>query len=150
MSNSLNIGNTLTPVLEVKELPSPAFEPNGPRFLLLKDTVADITKEGIHITGSAKEVPRTGTIVVCGPACTVARRGDRIAFPPYVGTDISILGQPYLLMEEPEILGWLSHAEPLLGDTKKSRCGNKAPNEFAEDRGTSYKAACERVEGHRV
>jgi chaperonin GroES len=69
---------------------------------------------GIIIPDTAKEKPQHGEVIAVGTGkvlengTTVAmavRKGDRILFGKYSGSDIKIDGEEYLIMREDDILG---------------------------------------------
>jgi chaperonin GroES len=72
------------------------------------------TKGGIIIPDTAKEKPIEGKIVAAGKgkvnddgkvvALTV-KKGDRVLFGKYSGTEIKLDGEDYLIMREEDILG---------------------------------------------
>jgi len=72
------------------------------------------TKGGIIIPDSAKEKPIEGKIVAAGSGKLSddgklvplgVKRGDRVLFGKYSGTEISLEGEEYLIMREEDILG---------------------------------------------
>ncbi len=72
------------------------------------------TKGGIIIPDSAKESPAEGEIVAAGPgkkdeAGKVwpmdVKKGDRVIFSKYAGTEIKVDGGEFLIMTEDDILG---------------------------------------------
>ncbi len=69
---------------------------------------------GIIIPDTAKEKPQQGEVIAVGTGkilengSTVAmavKKGDKILFGKYSGSDIKIDGQEYLIMREDDILG---------------------------------------------
>ncbi|HOD29587.1 MAG TPA: co-chaperone GroES [Syntrophales bacterium] len=74
------------------------------------------TAGGIIIPDTAKEKPQEGKVVAVGPGRTDkdgklipmdVRKGDRILFGKYSGTEIKIDGTEYLIMRVDDILGVL-------------------------------------------
>ena len=72
------------------------------------------TKGGIIIPDSAKESPAEGEIVAVGPgkkddAGKVwpmdVKKGDKVIFSKYAGTEIKVDGNEFLIMTEDDILG---------------------------------------------
>ena len=72
------------------------------------------TSGGIIIPDTAKEKPQEGKVVAVGPGKVDdegkrigmdVKRGDRILFAKYSGTDIKIDGVEHLIMREEDILG---------------------------------------------
>jgi len=72
------------------------------------------TKGGIIIPDTAKEKPIEGKIVAVGKGKVRedgkvqpldVKKGDRILFAKYAGTDVKIEGEEHLIMREDDILG---------------------------------------------
>lgn len=71
---------------------------------------------GIIIPDSAKEKPQQGEVVAVGHGKRLedgkvvpldVKKGDRILFGKYSGSDIKLDGNEYLIMREDEVLGVL-------------------------------------------
>ncbi len=68
---------------------------------------------GIIIPDSAKEKPQEGKIVAVGPGRVEdgkthkldVKKGDKILFGKYAGTEIEIGGEEHIIMREDDILG---------------------------------------------
>ena len=69
---------------------------------------------GIIIPDTAKEKPQEGEVVAVGPGKRLdngsiqdmgVKKGDKILFSKYGGTDVKIDGTDYLIMREDDILG---------------------------------------------
>lgn len=69
---------------------------------------------GIIIPDSAKEKPQEGTVVAIGSGKILddgsvrklaVKKGDKVIYSKYAGTEIKIDGQEYLLVREDDILG---------------------------------------------
>jgi chaperonin GroES len=72
------------------------------------------TKGGIIIPDSAKEKPQQGEVVAVGRGKVGddgklikldVKKGDRILFSKYGGTEVKIEGEEHLIMREDDILG---------------------------------------------
>jgi chaperonin GroES len=72
------------------------------------------TSGGIIIPDSAKEKPQQGKVTAAGKGKILengevlpltVKKGDRILFGKYAGTDIKIDGEEHLIMREDDILG---------------------------------------------
>jgi chaperonin GroES len=72
------------------------------------------TKGGIIIPDTAKEKPAEGKVVAVGNGkvgedgkrtALEVKKGDRILFGKYSGTEIKIEGEEYLIMREDDVLG---------------------------------------------
>ena len=95
------------------------IRPLQDRVLIKRVDEEQKTKGGIIIPDTAKEKPVEGKVVAAGPG-TVAKdgtvrklevkKGDRVLFGKYSGTDIKIDDQEYLILREEDILAKLSGA----------------------------------------
>jgi chaperonin GroES len=72
------------------------------------------TKGGIIIPDSAKEKPVEGQIIAVGRGKILddgklreldVKKGDRVLFGKYAGTEIKIEGEDFLILREDDILG---------------------------------------------
>jgi chaperonin GroES len=72
------------------------------------------TKGGIIIPDSAKEKPVEGQIIAVGRGKVLddgkireldVKKGDRVLFGKYAGTEIKIEGEDFLILREDDILG---------------------------------------------
>ena len=95
-----------------------AFRPLGDRVLVKRVEEESKTKGGIIIPDTAKEKPQEGEVVSVGPGARgedgklVAldvKKGDRVLFGKYAGTEIKIDGDEFLMMREEDILGVLAN-----------------------------------------
>ncbi|MFQ6092967.1 MAG: co-chaperone GroES [bacterium] len=73
----------------------------------------EVKKGGIIIPDTAKEKPQQGEVVAVGPGRVSeggervpveVKKGDRILFGKYSGTEVTIEGTEYLIMRESDIL----------------------------------------------
>lgn len=83
------------------------------RVLVQRLDTEETTKGGIIIPETAKEKPQEGKVVATGngiilPDGTVkpldVKKGNKILFSKYGGTEINIEGEDYLILREEEIL----------------------------------------------
>jgi chaperonin GroES len=83
----------------------------------------------LYIPDNAKEKPQEGEVVAVGKGKRLedgtvvaldVKKGDRILFGKYSGSDIKIDGNEYLIMREDEVLGILENAESVSTSKKKS------------------------------
>jgi chaperonin GroES len=71
------------------------------------------TKGGIIIPDTAKEKPQEGMVVAVGPGrredgkviAVDVKKGDRILFGKYSGTEIKLDGEEHLILREEDVLG---------------------------------------------
>jgi chaperonin GroES len=90
------------------------LKPLQDRILVERVEEKATTKGGIIIPDTAKEKPAEGKVIAVG-AGKVAddgkripleiKKGDRVLFGKYAGTEVQIEGDEYLIMREDDILG---------------------------------------------
>lgn len=77
------------------------------------------TAGGLFIPDSAKEKPQEGEVIAAGEGkykedgtrqSLDVKKGDRVLFGKYSGSEIKLDGEEYLIMREDEILGIISRA----------------------------------------
>lgn len=87
------------------------------RVLVKRSTEEERSKGGIIIPDTAKEKPIQGEIIAAGQGRITedgklrpldVKKGDRVLFGKYAGTEIKIDGEEYLMMREEDILGVLN------------------------------------------
>ena len=91
-------------------------KPLSDRVVVEAAPAEDVSSGGIILPDTAQEKPQQGTIVAAGPGKvsdsgkTVAmevKKGDRILYGKYSGTEFSFEGTEYLIMRESDILAVL-------------------------------------------
>jgi chaperonin GroES len=97
------------------------------RILIKRIEEKETIKGGIIIPDSAKEKPQEGEVVAVGNGKKTeegkvipldVKKGDRILFGKYSGTEIKIDDQEYLIVREDEVLGVLEAAKAHAGGKK--------------------------------
>ena len=90
------------------------LKPLQDRILVLRMEEETTTKGGIIIPDTAKEKPAEGKVVSVGNGKIgddgkriplEIKKGDRILFGKYSGTEVKIDGEEYLIMSEGDVLG---------------------------------------------
>jgi chaperonin GroES len=90
------------------------LKPLHDRILVERVEEAEKTKGGIIIPDSAKEKPAEGKVIAVGDGKRgddgkliplQVKKGDRILFGKYSGTEVKIDGDEYLIMREDDVLG---------------------------------------------
>ena len=90
------------------------IRPLQDRVLVKRIEADEMTAGGIIIPDTAKEKPQEGEAVDVGPGKRLdngsvqemsVKKGDKILFSKYGGTDVTIDGNDYLIMREDDILG---------------------------------------------
>lgn len=91
-----------------------AFKPLHDRVLVKRVESEEKTKGGLIIPDSAKEKPAEGEVVACGEGSRKdsgelipmsVKKGDRILFGKWSGTEVTLEGTEMLIMKESDILG---------------------------------------------
>lgn len=86
------------------------FKPLGKRVLLERIEEATTTASGIIIPDNAKEKPLSGIVRAVSPKVEekgLVSVGDKVVFAKYAGTEITIDGKTYLVMNVDDLLGVL-------------------------------------------
>jgi chaperonin GroES len=93
------------------------IRPLNDRVIVKRVAEEQKTTGGIIIPDTAKEKPQEGKVVAVGPGKRdddgkrvplEVKKGDRILFSKYAGTEIKIDGEEHVFMREDDILGILS------------------------------------------
>ena len=88
-------------------------KPLGEKILVKRFDAVEKTAGGIVLPDAAKEKPKEGKIIALGDGKLLdsgarakfqVKKGDRVVFTSYAGTEIDIDGEEYLLMAEDDIL----------------------------------------------
>ena len=91
-----------------------SFRPLGDRVLVKRVEEETKTKGGIIIPDTAKEKPQEGEVISVGPGARDdsgkiqpldVKKGDKILFGKWSGTEVKIDGVEYLVMKESDIMG---------------------------------------------
>ncbi len=87
-------------------------KPLADRVIVKPFEEQEMKKGGIIIPDTAKEKPMEGEIIEVGPGRTTeegkkidleVKKGDRVLYGKYSGTEVSIEGEEYLIMRESDI-----------------------------------------------
>ena len=90
------------------------LRPLQDRILVQRVAEETTTKGGIIIPDTAKEKPAEGKVTAVGNGklgddgkrvALEVKKGDRILFGKYSGTEVKIGGEEYLIMREDDVLG---------------------------------------------
>ncbi len=90
-----------------------SIKPLGDRVLVQADVAEEKTSSGIIIPDTAKEKPQQGTVIAVGAGRVEngvkiemsVKKGDKVLYGKYAGTEITLDGQEYLIMRESDIMG---------------------------------------------
>ncbi|MFM8315785.1 MAG: co-chaperone GroES [Deltaproteobacteria bacterium] len=90
------------------------IRPLHDRLIVKRFEEEERTRGGIIIPDNAKEKPQQGEVIAVGAGKVLedgkkapleVKKGDRVLFGKYSGTEIKIDGTEYLMMREEDILG---------------------------------------------
>ena len=99
------------------------------RVIVRRIEEGEQVRGGIIIPDTAKEKPQEGEIVAAGQGkyredgtrqALDVKKGDRVLFGKYSGSEIKLDGEELLIMREDEILGIIARAGAATGGSKKS------------------------------
>ena len=94
--------------------PSMKFRPLHDRVVVRRLEGEEKTKGGIIIPDTAKEKPQEGEIIAVGPGGRDedgkltpmdVKKGDKVLFGKWSGTEVKIDGQDLMIMKESDIMG---------------------------------------------
>ncbi len=90
------------------------IRPLQDRIIVKRIDEEETTKGGIIIPDSAKEKPQEGKVIAVGKGKITddgklqpldVKKGDRVLFSKYSGTEITIEGEEHLIIREDDVLG---------------------------------------------
>jgi len=90
------------------------IRPLHDKILVKRDEAQTKTDTGIFLPETSKDKPKTGTIQAVGTGALntdtgeriplTVRKGDKVIFSSYAGTEVKLDGQELLIMSEDDIL----------------------------------------------
>ncbi len=93
---------------------SSSIRPLGDKILVKRDEAQTKTDSGIYLPESSKDKPKTGTIEAVGTGNIntdtgeriplSVKKGDKVIFSSYAGTEVKLEGTELLIMSEEDIL----------------------------------------------
>ena len=90
------------------------IRPLQDRIIVKRIDEEETTKGGIIIPDTAKEKPQEGKVIAVGPGKVLddgkiqpldVKKGNRVLFSKYSGTEVNIEGEEHLIVREDDILG---------------------------------------------
>ncbi len=90
------------------------IRPLQDRLIVKRIDDEETTKGGIIIPDTAKEKPQEGKVIAVGTGKVAengevqpldVKKGDRILFSKYAGTEINLEGDEHLIIREDDVLG---------------------------------------------
>jgi chaperonin GroES len=92
------------------------LRPLRDRIIVERSSAEEKTTGGIVLPDTAKDKPKQGTIISVGPGKVLengkvlepqVKKGDKILFGSFAGTEVKIEGKEYLILSEGDILAIL-------------------------------------------
>src|SRR6478672_1187959 len=89
------------------------LRPLGDRVVVKPLQKEEVTKSGIVLPDTAKEKPQEGEIIAVGPGRVLdngnrqsleVKKGDRVLYAKYAGTEFKIEEEEYLVLRESDLL----------------------------------------------
>ena len=90
------------------------IRPLHDRIIVERDEAETMTESGIYLPETSKDRPKTGTVLAVGDGALntetgeriplTVKKGDKVIFTSYAGTEIKISGDEVLIMSEDDIL----------------------------------------------
>jgi len=93
------------------------LQPLGDRVVVKPITEEEVSKSGIILPDTAKEKPQRGKIIAVGPGrldedgkriAMEVKKGDKVLYAKYAGTEIKEDDEEYLILRESDILAKFS------------------------------------------
>lgn len=88
-------------------------KPIGEKILVKRLEAMEVSKGGIVLPDSAKEKPQEGKVVEVGDCRRTSdgkkvpftvKKGDKVIFTSYAGSEVKIEGEEYLILGEDDVL----------------------------------------------
>lgn len=90
------------------------FRPLHDKLLIKRDKAGDRTSSGLYLPENAKDTPKTGVVEAVGTGTLntdtgnltplTVKKGERVLFSSYAGTEIKLGAEDYLVLSEDEIM----------------------------------------------
>ncbi|RQD71012.1 MAG: co-chaperone GroES [Tindallia sp. MSAO_Bac2] len=88
------------------------IKPLGDRVVIKKLEAEEKTKSGIVLPGTAKEQPQMAEVLAVGPGGMVdgkevkmeLKKGDKVIFSKYSGTEVKLDGEEVTILRQSEVL----------------------------------------------
>jgi chaperonin GroES len=90
------------------------LRPLDERVVIKQSEAEEKTSGGIILPDTAKEKPQMGKVVAVGPGKILdngkrsemtLKKNDKVLYPKYIGNDVEIDGEKYVILKESDILG---------------------------------------------
>lgn len=88
------------------------IKPLGDRVVIKSLESEETTKSGIVLPGTAKEKPQMAEVMEVGPGGNVdgkeikmqVKKGDKVIYSKYAGTEVKMDGKEYIIVRQSDIL----------------------------------------------
>lgn len=88
------------------------IKPLSDRVVIKSLESEETTKGGIVLPGNAKEKPQTAEVIAVGPGGLVdgkevkmtVKKGDKVIFSKYSGTEVKVDGEEYIIVRQSDLL----------------------------------------------
>lgn len=90
------------------------LRPLDDRIVIKQSEAEEKTAGGIILPDAAKEKPQIGTVVAIGPGKVLddgtrakmsVKNKDEVIYAKYIGSDVEIDGEKYVILKESDVLG---------------------------------------------
>jgi chaperonin GroES len=90
------------------------LRPLDDRIVVKQSDAQEKTAGGIYLPDTAKEKPQIGKIIATGPGKLLdsgkrgemsVKKNDKVIYAKYLGSDVEIDGEKYVIMRESDVLG---------------------------------------------
>ena len=90
-----------------------SLKPLRDKVVVERSEAEEKTTGGIVLPDTARDKPKQGVVVAAGPGSVLengevkpleVKKGDKILFSSYAGSEVKVDGKEYLIMSESEIL----------------------------------------------
>jgi chaperonin GroES len=90
-----------------------SLKPLRDKVVVERSEAEEKTSGGIVLPDTAKDKPKQGTVIAVGPGRVLdngevkaleVKKGDRVLFGGFAGSEVKISGKEYLILSESEIL----------------------------------------------
>lgn len=94
-----------------------SLRPLRDKVVVERSEAEERTAGGIVLPDTAKDKPKQGTVIAVGPGRLLdngevkpleVKKGDRVLFGGFAGTEVKLNGKEYLILSENEILAVIS------------------------------------------
>jgi chaperonin GroES len=95
------------------------IQPLADRIVIKALEETEQMRGGLYIPDTAKEKPQQGEVVAVGPGrmtdegkriAPEVKKGDRVLYGKYSGTEVNVGDEPYLILRESDVLAIIKQA----------------------------------------